>query len=224
MAERIARDFEPGSCVNLGIGMPTAVAAHLKPTDGVVVTSENGLIGIGPPPVSGEEDPDSVDAGKKPVTLMPGAAIVHQADSFALIRGGRLDVAVLGAFQVSEEGDLASWRLPAERIGSVGGAMDIAVGARLRYVIMNHRDKSGRPKIVTRCNYPLTARRCVNRIYSDLAVIDVTERGLIAREIHPGLSLAELVTLTEAPIRREPLEVEAHLHGRRSGDSPATRG
>jgi len=214
MAARIARDLEPGSCVNLGIGMPTAVAAHLEAAAGVVVTSENGLIGIGPPPASGEEDPNTVDAGKKPVTLIPGAAIVHQADSFALIRGGRLDVAVLGAFQVSEKGDLASWRLPNEPIGSVGGAMDIAIGARQLYVIMNHCDKSGRPKVVTRCSYPLTARQCVNRIYTDLAVIDVTERGLIVREIHPGLSFEELVTRTEAPMMREPLEdLSPLLHG-----------
>ena len=129
IAARIARDLPPWACVNLGIGMPTRVAANLDPSRGVSLTSENGLIGMGPPPPPGAEDPDTVDAGKSPVTLVPGASIVHHADSFALIRGGRLDVAVLGALQVSEQGDLASWRLPSDPFGSVGGAMDIALGA-----------------------------------------------------------------------------------------------
>jgi 3-oxoadipate CoA-transferase beta subunit len=200
IAARIARDLEPGSCVNLGIGMPIRVGAHLDPAAGVILTSENGLIGIGPPPEPNRHDPDVIDAGKGPVTLLPGASVLDHADAFALIRGGRLDVGVLGAFQVSQRGDLASWRRPTEPLGSVGGAMDIAVGARKRYAVMMHCDKSGEPKIVQYCTYPLTAPRCVNRIYTDMAVIDVTEQGLVVREIHPGLSLADLRAVTGASL------------------------
>ena len=180
--------------------MPTRVAANLDPSRGVILTSENGLIGMGPPPPPGAEDPDTVDAGKSPVTLVPGASIVHHADSFALIRGGRLDVAVLGALQVSEQGDLASWRLPSDPFGSVGGAMDIALGARRRYAIMTHRDKAGQPKILERCTYPLTAPHCIDRIYTDLAVIDITDRGLVVRDIHPDLTFEGVRAATGALI------------------------
>ncbi len=202
VARNVARDIPPGSCVNLGIGMPTLVAAEISPDSGITITSENGLIGIGPPPEPGSEDRDAIDAGKNFVTLRPGAAVVHHADSFALIRGGRLDIAILGAFEVDEEGDLASWRRSNEKLGSVGGAMDIAVGARARFVMMTHVDKSGRPKIVRLCRCPLTAKRCVNRIYTDLAVIDVATSGLVVRIRHPSLSFDELQEITEATLQR----------------------
>lgn len=202
IAHNVARDLPHGCCVNLGIGLPTLVAAHIPPHARIVVTSENGLIGIGPPPLKGNEDRDTVDAGKNPVTLLPGAAILHHADSFALIRGGRLDIAVLGAFEVSEQGDLASWRRRSESLGSVGGAMDIAVGARWRFVMMTHRDKSGRPKLVRDCYHPLTAARCINRIYTDLAIIEVAPEGLVVRDIHPSLSFEDVQEATGVPLRR----------------------
>ena len=198
IARNVARDIPAGSCVNLGIGMPTLVAREISTGSGIVLTSENGLIGIGPPPEPGADDRDTVDAGKNPVTLIPGAAVVHHADSFALIRGGRLDVAVLGAFEVDEHGNLASWRRPNERLGSVGGAMDIAVGARTKFVMMTHLDRSGHRKVVRDCTFPLTAAACVNRIYTDLAVIDVSTEGLVVRSIHPSLSFAELQQVTDA--------------------------
>ncbi|HEY6219129.1 MAG TPA: 3-oxoacid CoA-transferase subunit B [Gemmatimonadaceae bacterium] len=198
IARNVARDIPAGSCVNLGIGMPTLVAREISTGSGIVLTSENGLIGIGPPPEPGADDRDTVDAGKNPVTLIPGAAVVHHADSFALIRGGRLDVAVLGAFEVDEHGNLASWRRPNERLGSVGGAMDIAVGARTKFVMMTHLDRSGHRKVVRDCTFPLTAAACVNRIYTDLAVIDVSSEGLVVRSIHPSLSFAELQQVTDA--------------------------
>lgn len=200
IALRVARDLPAGCCVNLGIGMPTLVASHIDLAGGMLITSENGLIGIGPPPEPGAEDHDTVDAGKNPVTLVQGASVVHHADSFALIRGGRLDIAVLGAFEVSAEGDLASWRQPLQQLGSVGGAMDIAVGARKLFVMMSHRDKVGRPKIVQQSAYPLTAARCVDRIYTDLAVIDVIGGKLVVRDIHPQISFAELQLATGAPL------------------------
>lgn len=202
MARNVARDIPSGSCINLGIGLPTWVAAEIPPDSGIVITSENGLIGIGPPPEAGGEDRDTVDAGKNPVTLLPGAAILHHADSFALIRGGRLDFAILGAFEVDEHGDLASWRRANDALGSVGGAMDIAVGARTLFVMMTHVDKSGRHKIVQLCEYPLTATRCVDRIYTDLAVIDVTGAGLVVRAIHPSLSFEQLQGMTGATLQR----------------------
>jgi 3-oxoadipate CoA-transferase beta subunit len=193
MAVRIARDIPDGSYVNLGIGLPTLVANHLAPDREVFLHSENGILGMGPAPAPGEEDPDLVNAGKQPVTLLAGGAYFHHADSFAMIRGGHVDICVLGAFQVSVEGDLANWHTgEPDMIPAVGGAMDLAVGARRVFVMMEHLTKKGEPKVVRRCTYPLTAARCVSRIYTDLAVLDVSPGGLTVVDMVDGLSLAEL--------------------------------
>jgi 3-oxoadipate CoA-transferase beta subunit len=201
MAARVARDIPDGAVVNLGIGLPTLVANHLPKGREVVLHSENGVIGMGPAPPEGEEDYDLINAGKQPVTLLPGGSFFHHADSFAMMRGGHLDVCVLGAFQVSKGGDLANWHTGgADAIPAVGGAMDLAIGAKKTYVMMEHVTKSGELKIVERCTYPLTGIACVARIYTDIAVIDVTGSGLAVREIVDGLSLAELQRLTGAPL------------------------
>src|SRR6185503_18508949 len=197
MAARVARDFSEGSYVNLGIGLPTLVANHLPKDREIILHTENGLLGMGPAPRPGEEDPDLMNAGKQPVTELPGASFFHHADSFAMMRGGHLDFCVLGAFQVSATGDLANWHTGAkDAIPAVGGAMDLAIGAKKVYVMMEHQTKSGASKIVERCSYPLTGVRCVNRIYTDLAVIDVTPEGLRVVEIVDGLAFDELQRLT----------------------------
>lgn len=201
MAARVARDIPDGSYVNLGIGLPTLVANHLPPGREIVLHSENGILGMGPAPAPGEEDWDLVNAGKQPVTQVPGAAFFHHADAFAIMRGGHLDYCVLGAFQVSSRGDLANWHTGnANAIPAVGGAMDLAIGARHVLVMMEHLTKSGESKLVERCTYPLTGVRCVSRIYTDLAVIDVTTSGFVAREWVDGLSFEELSRLTAAPL------------------------
>ena len=201
MAMRVAHDIPDGAVVNLGIGLPTLVANHLPAGREVVLHSENGVIGMGPAPKEGEEDYDLINAGKQPVTLLPGGSFFHHADSFAMMRGGHLDVCVLGAFQVSARGDLANWHTgAADAIPAVGGAMDLAIGAKKTYVMMEHTTKSGEHKIVGECSYPLTGVGCVARIYTDLAVIDVTPAGLALREIVEGLSRAELQRLTGAPL------------------------
>jgi 3-oxoadipate CoA-transferase, beta subunit len=193
MAARIARDIPEGAYVNLGIGLPTLVANHLTGGKEVFLHSENGMLGMGPAPAPGHEDPDLVNAGKQPVTLVTGGAYFHHADSFAMIRGGHVDICVLGAFQVSVAGDLANWHTGEPgTIPAVGGAMDLAVGARRVFVMMEHLTKKGEPKIVQRCTYPLTGVRCVSRIYTDLAVLDVKPRGLTVVEMVDGLSLADL--------------------------------
>ncbi len=193
MAARIARDIPDGSYVNLGIGLPTLVANHLAPDREVFLHSENGILGMGPAPARGEEDPDLLNAGKQPVTLLAGGAYFHHADSFAMIRGGHVDICVLGAFQVSVAGDLANWHTgEPDTIPAVGGAMDLAAGARRVFVMMEHLTKKGDPKVVARCTYPLTAARCVSRIYTDLAVLDVAPGGLTVVDLVDGLSLAEL--------------------------------
>jgi 3-oxoadipate CoA-transferase beta subunit len=196
MARRIALDLPERSVVNLGIGLPTLVSNWLTPERSVLLHSENGVIGLGPA-ATANVDPDLIDAGKTPATLVPGAAIVDHATSFALIHGGRLDIAVLGALQVSETGDLANWQVAGARLGSVGGAMDIAVGARQVFVMMRHTDKGGQPKIVRRCSYPLTASGCVSRIYTELAVIDVSPAGLVVKALAPGVERSSLRALTE---------------------------
>ena len=201
MAAKVANDIPDGAVVNLGIGLPTLVANHLRAGREVVLHSENGVIGMGPAPEDGEEDYDLINAGKQPVTLLPGGSFFHHADSFAMMRGGHLDVCVLGAFQVSATGDLANWHTGATgAIPAVGGAMDLAIGAKKTYVMMEHTTKTGELKIVERCSYPLTGIGCVARIYSDLAVIDITPAGLAVREMAAGLSLEELQTLTGAPL------------------------
>jgi len=201
IAERIARDIPEGAYVNLGIGMPTLVANHLPKDREIFLHSENGILGMGPAPARGLEDPDLINAGKEPVTLLTGGAYFHHTDSFAMMRGGHLDIAVLGAFQVSVGGDLANWHTGAkDAIPAVGGAMDLAVGARNVWVMMEHLTKGGESKIVERCTYPLTGIGVVKRIYTDLAVIDVTPRGLVASRLVPGLSFDELQRLTGVPL------------------------
>ena len=203
MAARVAQDIAEGMVVNLGIGLPTRVANHLPPGREVMMHSENGVIGIGPAPPPGAEDFDLINAGKQPVTLRPGGAYFHHADSFAMMRGGHLDICVLGAFQVSAAGDLANWHTgAADAIPAVGGAMDLAVGARRTFVLMEHCTKAGEPKIVPRCTYPLTGVACVSRIYTDLAVIDVTPAGLQLVEMAPGLAFEVLQAATAVPLRR----------------------
>lgn len=203
MAALVARDIPEGAYVNLGIGLPTLVANHLPQDREVFLHSENGILGMGPAPAAGEEDWDLVNAGKQPVTLLVGGAYFHHADSFAMMRGGHLDVCVLGAFQVSATGDLANWHTGApDAMPAVGGAMDLAIGAKRTFVMMEHTTKSGEHKIVGQCTYPLTGVACVKRIYTDLAVIDVTPEGLVAREWVEGLSFDELAALTGAPLRR----------------------
>ncbi len=200
MAARVARDIPEGSYVNLGIGLPTLVGNHLPADREIFLHSENGLLGMGPAPTAGAEDYDLINAGKQPVTLRPGGAYFHHADSFAMMRGGHLDICVLGAFQVSVGGDLANWHTGGDAIPAVGGAMDLAIGAKRTFVMMEHLTKSGESKIVERCTYPLTGIVCVSRIYTDLAVIDVTARGLILVEAFNGLDRAELERLTGVPL------------------------
>jgi 3-oxoadipate CoA-transferase beta subunit len=203
MAARVARDIPEGSHVNLGIGLPTLVAEHLPKGREVVLHSENGVLGIGPRPAAGEEDEDLINAGKQPVTLLPGGAYFHHADSFAMIRGRHLDFAILGAFQVSVAGDLANWHTGgSDAIPAVGGAMDLAAGAKKVLVMMEHLTKNGESKIVQRCTYPLTGARCVDRIYTDLAVIDVQPDGLHVVDVVEGLSFEELQRLTGVPLKR----------------------
>ena len=201
MAERVARDIPDGSYVNIGIGLPTLVANFLPPDREIVLQSENGILGMGPAPAAGHEDPDLINASKQPVTMVAGAAFFHHGDSFAMMRGGHLDYCILGAFQVSEAGDLANWHTgAADAIPAVGGAMDLAVGARNVYVMMEHTTKSGESKIVKKCTYPLTGLACVDRIYTDLAVIEVARHGLEVVEMAPGLTLEDLQRATAAPL------------------------
>ena len=201
MAARVARDIPEGSYVNLGIGLPTLVANHLPKDRDIFLHSENGLLGMGPAPSPGQEDADLINAGKQPVTLLAGGAYFHQADSFAMMRGGHLDFCVLGAFQVSTRGDLANWHTgAADAIPAVGGAMDLAIGARSVFVMMEHQTRSGESKIVAQCTYPLTGIACVDRIYTDLAVLDVTPQGLEVLEMVDGMTLPALVDLTGVPL------------------------
>lgn len=203
LAARVARDIPDGAVVNLGIGLPTLVANHLPTDREIVLHSENGVLGMGAAPPAGQEDWDMINAGKQAVTLLPGGSFFHHADSFALMRGGHLDICVLGAFQVSARGDLANWSTGApDAIPAVGGAMDLAIGARSTFVMTDHVTKQGEPKIVERCTYPLTGVGCVARIYTDLAVIDVTPDGLVALDWVDGLSFEALCELTGAPLKR----------------------
>jgi 3-oxoadipate CoA-transferase, beta subunit len=205
IARRVAQDIPEGAYVNLGIGLPTMVSNHLPAEREIFLHSENGLLGMGPAPAPGQEDEDLINAGKQPVTLLPGGAYFHHADSFAMMRGGHLDICVLGAFQVSVQGDLANWHTgAADAIPAVGGAMDLAVGARQVFVMMEHQTKSGASKIVAECSYPLTGIACVNRIYTDLAVLDVTPQGLAVREILSDISFEELQRLSGVPLFRSP--------------------
>ena len=201
LAQRVARDIHDGAYVNLGIGMPTLVANHLPQGIEVVLHSENGILGMGPAPADGREDYDLINAGKQPVTLLPGGAYFHHADSFAMMRGGHLDICVLGAFQVSATGDLANWHTgEKDAIPAVGGAMDLAIGAKQTWVMMDLLTKKGDSKVVETCSYPLTGIACVKRIYSDLATLECTPQGLRLVDRVDGLSHAELEQLIGLPI------------------------
>jgi 3-oxoadipate CoA-transferase, beta subunit len=203
MAARVAADIGEGSVVNLGIGLPTLVANHIAREREVILHSENGVLGMGPAPPAGQEDYDLINAGKQPVTLRPGGAFFHHADSFAMMRGGHLDICVLGAFQVAANGDLANWSTgQAGAIPAVGGAMDLAIGAKKTWVMMEHTTKGGEPKIVPRCTYPITGLGCVSRVYTDLAVLDVTAAGVVLREMVEGLDFAALQACTGVPLIR----------------------
>lgn len=202
MAARVARDITDGSYVNLGIGLPTTVANCLPEGAEIILHTENGLLGMGPAPAKGMEDWDLINAGKQPVTALPGACFFHHADSFAMMRGGHIDVCVLGAFQVAANGDLANWHTGApDAIPAVGGAMDLAIGAKQVWVMMDHVTKDGQHKLVEACTYPLTGKASVSRVYTNLAVIDIGEEGFTVTEIVPGLSFEELAKLTGAPLR-----------------------
>lgn len=199
IALRVARELRPRAVVNLGIGLPTLVAGFVDPADHILFQAENGILGYAGV-VETDYDPDLINAGGQPVALAPGASFFDTATSFAMIRGGHIDVAVLGGLQVSARGDLANWFVPERGGGSVGGAMDLAVGARKLIVAMAHRTREGAPRIVPECDYPLTAARCVDVIITDLAVIDVAANGLTLRETAPGVSAAEVAAATAAPL------------------------
>ena len=201
IVRRVARELKDGDYVNLGIGMPTAVANHLPPDREVILHSENGILGMGPAPAAGAEDYDLINAGKQPVTLRPGGAFFHHADSFGMMRGGHLDICVLGAFQVSARGDLANWSTGEPgAIPAVGGAMDLALGAKQVWVMMELLTREGRSKIVAECSYPLTAAACVRRIYTDLATLACTPQGLQLIDTVPELSREALQDLIGLPV------------------------
>jgi 3-oxoadipate CoA-transferase beta subunit len=215
MARFVAEDIPDGSYVNLGIGMPEAVAQFVPAGREVIFQTENGLLGMGPAPAEGQEDPELINAGKKPVTALPGACYFHHADSFAMIRGGHIDICVLGAMQVSAKGDLANWSTgESDAIPAVGGAMDLVAGVKKIFVMTEHTTKGGEPKIVAACTYPLTGRAVVTRIYTNLAIIDVTPKGLVVRRLAPELEFESVQEKTAAPL----------IDGRVPGRKPLTAG
>jgi len=201
LAQRVAQDIHDGAYVNLGIGMPTLVANHLPAGIEVILHSENGILGMGPAPAAGQEDFDLINAGKQPVTMLAGGAYFHHADSFAMMRGGHLDICVLGAFQVSATGDLANWHTgEKDAIPAVGGAMDLAIGAKQTWVMMDLLTKKGESKVVAQCSYPVTGMACVKRIYSELATLECTPKGLKLIDTVEGLTHAELEKMLGLPI------------------------
>ncbi|MDF2818812.1 MAG: 3-oxoadipate CoA-transferase [Stenotrophomonas rhizophila] len=202
LAARVARDIPEGAYVNLGIGLPTTVANFLPADKEIFLQSENGLLGMGPAPAPDAEDPDLINAGKQPVTLLTGGCYFHHADSFAMMRGGHLDICVLGAFQVSAQGDLANWSTgAADAIPAVGGAMDLAIGAKQVFVMMDLLTRQGESKLVAECSYPLTGLRCVSRVYTDVAVFDLGKDGARVREMVEGVTLDQLRELTGLPLQ-----------------------
>ena len=201
IAQRIAQEVEEGFTVNLGIGIPTLVANFISLSKNIMLQSENGLLGIGPFPLNDEVDPDLINAGKQTITTVPGASFFSSADSFAMIRGGHIDLTVLGAMQVDQNGNIANWMVPGKMVKGMGGAMDLVASAKRVIVAMQHVDKSGESKLLKECTLPLTGIHCIHRIVTDMAVVDVTPTGFLLREIAPGFEVEDIIKATEAPIQ-----------------------